>query len=132
MNSPISSEDRSGVMLAHLSGYAGYVVPCGGVLLPIIILATVKSRTVAAVAKQALYLNVLGLMTVVAAVFLSAPLAMLGQDHPIMYVPVALLALLCVGVIGLVVLCPLIGAVKASGGEYFCYPVFGVRSPDET
>ncbi|MFZ5442094.1 MAG: DUF4870 domain-containing protein [Myxococcota bacterium] len=126
----ITAEDRSGAMLAHLSGYAGYLVPCGGVLLPLVLIFTLKSRTLVAIAKQALFLNVLGLMTFLFAILAGAQLVFLAQRYPVAYLPVALVGLLGIGVVGLVLLCPIIGAVKASGGEYFRYPLFGVRQPD--
>lgn len=130
-DSRLAEEDRSLSVLAHLSGYAGYVFPCGGVIAPIILMATAKSARVAAVAKQALFLNVLGFLAVLLTVLVFAPLALLVHDKPAIGITAAVVgsAVAC-GVIGLVLLCPLIGAIKASQGEYFRYPFFGVSDPN--
>jgi uncharacterized protein len=128
--SRLPEEDRSSAVLAHLSGYAGYVFPCGGVLAPIILLSTAKSARVVAIAKQALLLNVLGFFAVLATVIFFAPLTLVGHEYPVLGVAVGLVGgALVFGVLGLILLCPLIGAIKASQGEYFRYPLFGVSPP---
>lgn len=123
----LTDTDRSGAMLAHLSGYAGYLVPCGGVLVPLVIAFAVESRAVAAVARQALLLNVLGfvsLLPAVGAYFLAAVLSPGAQ----VLIVVATSAWVLV-VLTLIVVCPLIGAIKASGGRYYRYPIFGFPMP---
>lgn len=124
----LTDTDRSGAMLAHLSGYAGYLVPCGGVLVPLVIAFAVESRAVAAVARQALLLNVLGfvsLLPAVGAYFLAAAVRSPGAQ---VLIVVATSAWVLV-VLTLIVVCPLIGAIKASGGRYYRYPIFGFPMP---
>ena len=126
----LSDADRSGAMLAHLSGYAGYVVPCGGVIVPLIIALSVQSRTVAAVARQALLLNVLGLLSLTPTLLAYfAVLAVPSQIVQGLIIGLATLWLLVV--IALVIVCPLVGAIRASGGRYYRYPIFGLPMPTD-
>lgn len=122
---PLSDADRSGAMLAHLSGY---VVPCGGVLVPLIIAVAVQSRAVATIARQALLLNVLGFLSLIPA--LGASLLLLEFRNPLAQGLIITVASLWVMVvIALVLVCPLIGAIRASGGRYYRYPIFGIPMP---
>ena len=51
----ISKEERGLAALTHLSGLAGYIIPLGGVLVPIVImLVKSESKVITTVAKQAL------------------------------------------------------------------------------
>jgi uncharacterized Tic20 family protein len=125
----LSDADRSGAMLAHLSGYAGYLVPCGGVLVPLIIALTVQSRTVAVVARQALLLNVLGFLSLAPVVGAWLVLGEITNNALVEGIAIGLTALWVLVVIALVLLCPLIGAIRASGGRYYRYPIFGLRMP---
>lgn len=121
----LSDADRSGAMLAHLSGYAGYVVPCGGVIVPLIIALTVQSRAVAVIARQALLLNVLGFLSLTPAI--GAWLLLLEFRNPIAQgLIITVTSLWVLMVISLVLVCPLIGAIRASGGRYYRYPIFGI------
>ena len=55
----ISNDERTLAALTHLSGLAGYLIPLGGVIVPIIIwVVKSDSRVISTVAKQALVLNV--------------------------------------------------------------------------
>ena len=55
----IEARDRTLAMLTHLSGLAGYIIPLGGILVPVIIWFVKKDdRVIAAIAKQAIMLNV--------------------------------------------------------------------------
>lgn len=124
----LQDADRSGAMLAHLSGYAGYLVPCGGVLVPLLIAFLAQSRVVATVARQALLLNVLGFLSmipVVGAYFLALGLRS-GAGAVLVAIFGGLWALV---VIALVLVCPLVGAIKASGGRSYQYPIFGIPPP---
>lgn len=120
MNGPqtiaILPDQRAMAVITHLSGLAGYIIPLGGVVVPIVIWA-VKSDdpVVSAIAKQALLLNVV--------VFLLAGVLFL-LFLTILLIPVAVLGwavLACAAVV-----LPIVGAVKASGGEYFRYPLIGM------
>jgi hypothetical protein len=101
--------------LTHLSGLAGYVIPFGGVLVPIIIwIVKSDSPVISSIAKQAVVLNLVVFLLVcvgfmLALTIILAPLAVLG------WLALALVALAL----------PIVGAVKASQGEYYRYPVVG-------
>jgi uncharacterized protein len=119
MNAPnvaIAPEERTLAALTHLSGLAGYVIPLGGVLVPIIIWAVKSdSRIVSSIAKQALLLNVV--------IFLLAGAA------AILFITVILIPLVVAFwiVLGIAaVALPIVGAIKALDGNYFRYPVVGV------
>lgn len=121
-------EDRSGAMLAHLSGYAGYLFPCGGMIVPVAIAFTAKSPAVTAVACQALVLNLLGFVSVALGVYFSP--MVLAIREPILQTLVMGAAGLCaIFVFALVMLCPLIGALRAWGGRFFRYPLVGIEMP---
>ena len=113
----IAPEERGMAAITHLSGLAGYVIPFGGVLVPIIIWLMKKdSPVISTIAKQAILLNVAAfvlLLVCVALVF-----TLLG-------IPLAILLGICVG-IGAIAL-PIVGAVKASSGIFYQYPVVGSR-----
>jgi uncharacterized Tic20 family protein len=112
----ISSEERGLAVVTHLSGLAGYLVPFGGVLAPIIIWVVKKdSPVISAIAKQALLLNV-----IVFVVFCA--LAVLWIT--IILIPVVILAWILLGIVAVVL--PIVGAVKASDGSYYRYPVVGI------
>jgi uncharacterized Tic20 family protein len=124
-NETITAEDRAGAILAHLSGYAGYVVPCGGVIVPLIIVFAAQTRTTALVARQALMLNVLGFVSVLPAIGVLTG-AMLVENNVLRAVVMTIAGLWCAVVVALALLCPLIGAIRAAGGSYFQYPIFGL------
>jgi uncharacterized Tic20 family protein len=119
MESPgqvISQEDRTLAALTHLSGLSGYVVPLGGILVPIIIWAVKKdSEMIATIAKQAIVLNV-------AVFLLVAVTAVLWIT--IILIPVVLLFWCALAVVALAL--PIVGAVKANQGEYYRYPMVGL------
>ena len=111
----IPAQDRTLAILTHLSGLAGYIIPLGGILVPVIIwFVKQDDRVIAAIAKQAILLNV--------AVFVCGiALAMLLLT--VILIPVTLLGWAVLGLIAVIL--PIIGAVKASDGEYYTYPVVG-------
>jgi uncharacterized Tic20 family protein len=111
----IEAQDRTLAILTHLSGLAGYIIPLGGVLVPIIIWVVKKDdRVIAAIARQAVLLNV--------AVFVCG-LALALLLLTVILIPVTLLGWSVLGLIAVIL--PIIGAVKASDGEYYTYPVVG-------
>jgi len=115
----IHPEERTWAMLAHLSGLAGYLLPLGGVIVPIIMIyAKSESPVVSTLAKQALVLNVV--------VFLCALLCFL-MVLTILLIPVAWLLGCCASLAAVAL--PIIGAIRAADGYYFRYPLVG-RSPD--
>jgi uncharacterized Tic20 family protein len=111
----IQAEDRTLAMLTHLSGLAGYIIPLGGILVPIIIWFVKKDhRVIASIAKQAILLNI--------AVFvIGCALALLILT--VILIPVVFMGWAVLGLIAVIL--PIIGAVKASDGEYYTYPVIG-------
>jgi hypothetical protein len=112
----IAPEERGLAAIAHLSGLAGYVIPFGGVLVPIIIwLVKKESPIVSTIAKQAVVLNcVVFLMFCVSAVLWIT----------IILIPFVILFWVALG-IGAIVL-PIVGAIKANEGRYYRYPVVGL------
>jgi hypothetical protein len=112
----IPPSDRGLASLTHLSGLSGYIVPLGGVLVPIIIWIMKKDENplIAAIAKQAIFLNLIVwlLIGVTAVLWLT-----------LILIPVVFLFWCFLGLAALVL--PIVGALKASSGEYFRYPVVG-------
>ena len=114
--SVISQEERGLAALTHLSGLAGYIIPLGGIIVPIIIWIVKKeSAVIASIAKQAVILNVSVFVLVCAVSVLWLT---------IILIPIVILAYIVLGLVALGL--PIIGAVKASDGTYYRYPVVGV------
>jgi uncharacterized Tic20 family protein len=112
----ITQDDRTLAALTHLSGLSGYVIPLGGILVPIIIWAMKKdSEMIATIAKQAIILNV----AVFVLVLVSAILWI-----TIILIPLVLLFWCALALVAVAL--PIIGAIKANQGEYYRYPVVGL------
>lgn len=112
----IEPPERGLAALTHLSGLAGYIIPLGGVLVPIIIWAVKKeSAIIAGIAKQAILLNVVVFLAV-------AVTAVLWLT--IILIPVVIL-FWCALAIAAIVL-PIVGAIKATDGTYYRYPWVGL------
>jgi uncharacterized Tic20 family protein len=112
----IPPEERTLAALTHLSGLAGYVIPLGGVIVPIVIWAVKKdSPIVSSIAKQALLLNVAVFLSIAASAILWVTLIL---------IPVVVLFWVALGVAAIVL--PILGAVRAFDGAYYRYPVVGV------
>ena len=113
----IPPEDRTLAMLTHLSGLAGYIIPFGGIIVPIVIwFSKSENKAIAAIAKQAIILNI--------AIFVCA-LALGALALTIVLIPVSIVGWIVIGIAAIVL--PIVGAVKASDGEYYSYPVVGTR-----
>jgi hypothetical protein len=111
----IPPEDRALAAMTHLSGLAGYIIPLGGVLVPIIIWMTKKDAPlIAAIARQAILLNLVVFALVVISFVLWITIILI----PLMIAFGACLALAAVAL-------PIVGAIKANGGVYYRYPVVG-------
>jgi uncharacterized Tic20 family protein len=111
----IKEDDRTLAILAHLSGLAGYVIPVGGVVVPLVMWMTLADRpNLAAIAKQALFLNI--------AIFLLGVAAFL-MIFTLILIPVAWI----IGLIAtpIAIAFPIVGAIKASRGELYRYPLIG-------
>ena len=112
----IPSEERTLAALTHLSGLAGYLIPLGGVLVPIIIWIVKKeSPVISRIAKQALLLNVAVFITICVTGILWIT---------VILIPIILLGWVALGLIAIVL--PIVGAIKAFDGTYFRYPIVGV------
>jgi uncharacterized Tic20 family protein len=111
----IPPEDRALAAMTHLSGLAGYIIPLGGVLVPIIIWMTKKDAPIiSAIARQAVLLNVTVFALIVVSVVMWITIILI----PFMVVFAILLGLAAIAL-------PIIGAIKANGGVYYRYPVVG-------
>lgn len=112
----ISPEERTLAALTHLSGLAGYVIPLGGVLVPIVIWAVKSdSKVISSIAKQALLLNVIVFLLVAGSALLWLTILLI----PAVIIFWVLLALAAIAL-------PIVGAIKAFDGVYYRYPVVGV------
>ena len=116
----IAPEDRTLAALTHLSGLSGYVVPLGGILVPILIWATKKdSPVIASIAKQAILLNLIVFLLVCSGFVLFLT---------VILIPVVVLGWVALGIAAIAL--PIIGAVRANEGRYYRYPIVGV-TPDQ-
>ena len=114
---PIAPENRTMAALTHLSGLAGYIIPFGGVLVPIIIWMMKKDvPLISAIARQAIVLNV--------AVFIAFAIAWILLLTVILF-PVSILIWCVIGIAAVAL--PIMGAIKANDGVYFKYPVVGAN-----
>ena len=112
----ISPEERTLAAVTHLSGLAGYIIPFGGIVVPIIIwIVKSESRVISSIAKQAVLLNLI--------VFLFFCVG------AVLFLTILLIPAVVIGwgvlFLGALVL-PIVGAIKANDGVYFRYPVVGV------
>jgi len=115
----IAPEDRALATLTHLSGLAGYIVPLGGVLVPIIIWMVKKdSPIISSIAKQAILLNLTVFLLFCAGLVLF---------FTVLLIPAVILGWIVLGLSAVAL--PIIGAVKAADGHYYRYPVVG-STPD--
>jgi len=111
----IAPDDRALASMTHLSGLSGYIIPFGGVIVPIIIWIVKKdSPVISAIARQAILLNciVFALAIVSFVLWLT-----------VILIPLMILFALCLSLIAVVL--PIVGAVKANGGIYYRYPIVG-------
>lgn len=112
----IAPEERTLAALTHLSGLAGYLIPLGGVLVPIIIWAVKSdSRIVSSVAKQALLLNVVVFVLIAGSALLWLT---------VLLIPAVLVFWVLLGLAAIAL--PIVGAIKAFDGAYYRYPIVGV------
>lgn len=111
----INESDRNLVALAHLSGLGGYVIPFGGVIVPILMMMSAEEGSQAKrAAKQALALNVfvivMGILLVIA-------------FFTIVLIPVVIGLGIVLGLAAFGL--PIYGVVRALSGEFCRYPVVG-------
>ena len=112
----IGPEERGLAAITHLSGLAGYIIPSGGVLVPIIIWMVKKdSAIISSIAKQAILLNCFVFLLIITSAVLWITLILIP----------AVIVFWCVLGIAAIAL-PIVGAIKASDGTYYRYPVVGI------
>jgi len=112
----IAPEERTLAALTHLSGLSGYIIPLGGVLVPIIIWAVKRdSRVISSIAKQALLLNVVVFVLIAGTVLLWLT---------ILLIPLVIAFWVLLGLAAIAL--PIVGGIKALDGVYYRYPVVGV------
>jgi uncharacterized Tic20 family protein len=112
----IPPEERTLAALTHLAGLSGYIIPLGGVLVPIIIWAVKSdSKIVSSIAKQALILNVVVFILIAATVLLWLT---------VILIPAVILFWVLLGLAAVAL--PIVGAIRAYEGTYFRYPIVGV------
>jgi uncharacterized Tic20 family protein len=112
----IAPEERTLAAITHLSGLAGYVIPLGGIVVPIVIwMVKSESPVISTIAKQAIWLNV--------AVFLCA-IVSVGLFFTIILAPVSIVAWIVLALVAIIF--PIVGAIKAHEGAYYRYPVVGL------
>ena len=115
----IAPDERALATLTHLSGLSGYIVPLGGVLVPIIIWMVKKdSPVISSIAKQAVLLNLIVFLLVCVGVALF---------FTVLLIPVVICGWIVLGLSAVAL--PIIGAIRAGDGRYYRYPVVGV-TPD--
>lgn len=111
----IAPEERTLASLTHLSGLSGYIIPLGGVMVPIIIWAVKSdSKVISSLAKQAVLLNVIVFVLIACSAILLLTVVL---------IPVLILFWVLLGLAAVAL--PIIGAVKAWDGVYYRYPVAG-------
>jgi uncharacterized protein len=112
---PIATEDRTLAALTHLSGLSGYVVPLGGVIVPIVIWLVKKdSAVISSIARQAVLLNVVVFLVIITSAVLWLTLIL---------IPLVILSWIALAIVAIAL--PVVGAIKASQGVYYRYPVVG-------
>jgi uncharacterized Tic20 family protein len=112
----IAPEERTLAALTHLSGLSGYIIPLGGVLVPIVIWAVKSdSRVISSIAKQAVLLNLVVFVLIAGTVLLWLTLIL---------IPAVIMFWLALGLAAIAL--PIVGAIKALDGRYYRYPVVGV------
>ena len=112
----INQEERGLAAFTHLSSLAGYIIPLGGVIVPIIIWKVKsESAVIAGIAKQTLLLNVIVFVVSLATAVLWIT---------IILIPLVILFWIALMIAALVL--PIVGAIKASQGDYYRYPVVGL------
>ena len=109
-NRALSETERNWAMLCHLSGFAGFVFPFGGIIGPLICWLSRKDESA--------WVNVNGInslnfqLSILLYIILVSPLCLILVGIPIVMMLVTLK-----------VICIVIASVKASKGELFKYPL---------
>ena len=112
----IAPEERTLAALTHLSGLSGYIIPLGGVVVPVIIWAVKSdSRVISSIAKQAVLLNFVVFVLIAATALLWLTVVL---------IPLVILFWVALGLAAVAL--PIVGAIRAFDGTYYRYPVIGI------
>lgn len=112
----IPPEQTTLAAFTHLSGLSGYVIPLGGVVVPLVIWAVKSdSKIIAGIAKQAVLLNFVVFVLIAATALLWLTVVL---------IPLVILFWVALGLAAVAL--PIVGAIKALDGVYYKYPVVGV------
>jgi uncharacterized Tic20 family protein len=103
-------DQRQMGLFLHLSQLAGFVIPFGGIILPVILWQTQKEKMPALDAHGKMVVN-----------FMLSVLIYAIVSVILMFVLVGFLTLLAVAIIHIVF--PIVGAIKANNGELWDYPL---------
>lgn len=128
-NSDQDKQARTWAMLCHLTAFAGYIFPLGNILGPLIVwlLKRKESPLVADQGKEALNFQIsITLYYLMAAFFIIMlvwPTFATDSPNPGPMGGIVLLLLVMLGLTIFNVIVVIIGAVKASSGERFRYPL---------
>ena len=113
----IPPEERTLAALTHLSGLAGYVIPLGGAIVPLVLwIVKSDSPIISSLAKQALLLNVIVFVLIAGTAILWITLIL---------IPLVILFWVALGLAAIVL--PIVGAVRAMDGVYYRYPLVGLE-----
>jgi uncharacterized protein len=116
-NVTISPEERALAAITHLSGLSGYIIPLGGIVVPIIIwMVKSESRVISTIAKQAILLNLIVFLLVIAGLILF---------FTVILIPLVIIGWVVLGLAAIIL--PIVGALKANDGVYYRYPVVGIE-----
>ena len=108
--SPLSQDERTWGMLCHLSALAGYIIPFGNIVGPLVVWLIKKDEMpfVEDQGKEALNFQISVTIYVIVSIVL-------------VFVLIGIVLLIAVGIFSLVVL--IIAAIKANQGEAYRYPL---------
>ena len=116
MNAPATNDDTTWGMLCHISALAGFVIPFGNIIGPVVVWVLKKDQSsfVDAHGKEAINFNISYTIYFVA-------LAIIG--FILTFILIGFLVFMLMPVLGLAVLVLMvIAAIKASKGEMYQYP----------
>lgn len=107
---PDKSEERTWAMLLHLSVFAGYIVPLGGIIVPIVIWQVQKDKMPIIDAHGKVVVNAIISFTIYFAISIVLVAFLIGIP---MLMVLSLMAIVF----------PIIGAIKANNDEVWDYPL---------
>jgi hypothetical protein len=110
MNNYLTAEERQWAMFTHLSALAGFVIPFGNIIGPLVLWQIKKD--------QSAYIDYHGKEAVNFQISMTIYLAI---SFILVFVLVGILLLAVLGILTIVFL--VIAAIKANEGDYYVYPI---------